>query len=89
MIKNNMTTAEGKIENRLLCQIIPKMKESIWKIIIRERKGKNKDGNNFNCTGDYMEGNGRAVCSSGTDLVLHLDDGKDWAEKSVGRTRGL
>lgn len=50
-------------------------------MIIRERKGKNNDGNNFNCTGDYMEGNGRAVCSSGTDLVLHLDYGEDWPEK--------
>lgn len=57
------------------------MKESIWKIIIRERKGKNNDGNNFNCAGDYMEGNGRALCSSGTDLVLHLDYGEDWTEK--------
>ena len=57
------------------------MKESIRKIIIRERKGKNNDGNNFNCAGDYMEGNGRALCSSGTDLVLHLDYGEDWTEK--------
>lgn len=57
------------------------MKESIWKIIIRERKGKNNNGNNFNCAGDYMEGNGRALCSSGTDLVLHLDYGEDWTEK--------
>ena len=57
------------------------MKESIRKIIIRERKGKNNDGNNFNCAGDYMEGNGRALCSGGTDLVLHLDYGEDWTEK--------
>lgn len=28
-----------------------------------------------------MEGNGRALCSSGTDLVLHLDYGEDWTEK--------
>ena len=25
--------------------------------------------------------NGRALCSSGTDLVLHLDYGEDWTEK--------
>lgn len=28
-----------------------------------------------------MEGNGRALCSSCTDLVLHLDYGEDWTEK--------
>lgn len=32
-----------------------------------------------------MEGNGRALCSSGTDLVLHLDYGEDWTEKVKNR----
>ena len=32
-----------------------------------------------------MERNGRALCSSGTDLVLHLDYGEDWTEKVKNR----
>ena len=45
------------------------------------RKGKNKDGNNFNCIGNYMERNDWTVCGGSTDLGVCLDYGEDWTKE--------